>query len=209
MLRFAVFCVSLGVLVLVMEFFLKSHKLESQEKQEKPCFYVQANVLNVRQSPNTQAKILQTLQKGEKVCAYFGVENGFLRIINGYVATQYLSLNVPKDTSKVASSSVRLDSPKQAPKILLTSSQKTLEQNSLHLARLAIHNEDYTKAKTLALKINQENPKNVESWEIFVKALYLEGNKNEAIVILQNFLLQNPNNALLELLEQMRKGERI
>ncbi|MBX7491557.1 SH3 domain-containing protein [Helicobacter turcicus] len=206
MLRIAVFCMGLGALVLIMEFFLKAYKLEAKHLQsksaQKPCFYVQANVLNVRQNPNMQAKILQTLQKGEKVCMYFGVENGFLHIANGYVATQYLSLNTPPKPNVTTPL-------EQTPKILLTSTQKAPKQRSLHLARLAMHNQDYTTAKTLALEINQDNPKNIESWEIFAKALYLEGNKNEAILILQNFLLQNSNHMLLELLEQMRKGERI
>ncbi|TLD82899.1 SH3 domain-containing protein [Helicobacter sp. MIT 11-5569] len=218
MLRFAVFCIGFGALVLIVESFLKpqeeSKNLQNmQTQQEKPCFYVQASALNVRQSPNVQAKIVQTLPKDSKICLYFGVENGFLRVEKGYIATQYLSLSRAPQTEKIRvaknSDYVQKATPKQERKILLTSTQKAPTQDNLRLARLAIHNQDYAKAKTLALKINQENPKNIESWEIFAKALYLEGNQSEAIVILQNFLLQNPNNSLVELLEQMRKGERI
>lgn len=210
MLRFAIFCMSFGALVLILESFFGVKKLESQMMkqsqipQEKPCFYVQANALNVRQTPNIQAQILQTLPKNTKVCEYFGVENGFLRLSSGYVSAEYLSL---KRMEKLKVTNISI--PKKESKILLTSTQKIPQKDNLQLARLAISNQDYTKAKTLALKINQENPKNIESWEIFTKALYLEGNKNEAMLILQKILAQSPNKTLMELLEQMRKGERI
>ncbi|MDY2584823.1 SH3 domain-containing protein [Helicobacter sp.] len=145
MLRIAMFCVGLGVLVLMLE--SKTAK-QAQNLQEKICFYVQANALNVRQAPNTQAQILQTLSKGAKVCEYFGVENGFLRLASGYVSTKYLSLHQRVEKPKLANASVS----KKEAKILLTSTQKTPKEDDLQLARLAIFNQDYTKAKTLALK---------------------------------------------------------
>lgn len=207
MLRVALFCMNFGILVLVMESFVWDTKLESKntpQKQEKPCLYVQASALNVRKNPNTQAQILQALPKGTQVCEYFGIENGFLQLADGYVAIEYLSLQQQKAEQPKAASA-----PLPKTKILLTSTQKTPKQDDLQLARLAMLHKDYAKAKTLALKINQQNPKNLESWEIFTKALYLEGNKSEAMLILQKILAKNPNGELVGLLEQMRKGERI
>ena len=72
-----------------------------------------------------------------------------------------------------------------------------------------MESQDYKRAKTLALRINQENPKDPESWEIFAKSLYLEGNPQEAIALLQNFLSQNYDVNLLQLLEKMRQGHKI
>ena len=212
MLRFAVFCVGIGSLVLSLEPFFK-HQIkldvlqQNQGAKEAPCLYVQASGLNVRKNPSTQAQILQTLPKWTQICEYFGVENGFLRIQKGYIAVEHLSLSNAHILKNVASNSNAQNAPlKQKPKILLTSTQKIPTQNPLQLARLAIEHQDYAKAKTLALKINQDNPKNIESWEIFARALYLEGNKTEAILLLQNFLLQHYDLGLSQLLEQMQQG---
>lgn len=202
--RVALCCVGIGVVMLVVEVFKSP-----QSSQERPCFYVQANMLNVRQSPNLQSQILQTLPKGTQVCTYFGVENGFLQLDFGYVAVEFLSLS-QQESPKLSSREVVVKEEQShkessAQRILLTSTQ---QQTPLQRARLAIENQDYGSAKQLALKINQENPKNLESWEIFIRALYLEGNKNEAVLVLQKVLDKYPDKALLELLENIHK-ERI
>lgn len=216
MLYVALFCLGFGALILVAESLLENNKLESQilkqeqALQEKPCFYVRASGLNVRKNPNMQAKILQTLPNGAQVCKYFEVESGFLRIDEGYVAVEYLSLSRErKRTENLKIEDIYGAKSSKETKILLTSTHKTLKDSNLQLARLAMHDQDYAKAKIFALKINQENPKNIESWEIFTKALYLEGNKSEAMSILKKILMQNPNKELFVLLEQMRKGESI
>ena len=99
------------------------------------------------------------------------------------------------------------------PKMLLTSTEKASKHNVefqsiLRQARMAMEAQNYMQAKNLALQINAKNPKNIESWEIFTKALYLEGNKQEAMLILENFLLKHHNDALFRLLEQMQ-GDKI
>ncbi|TLD85434.1 SH3 domain-containing protein [Helicobacter sp. MIT 05-5294] len=76
-------------------------------------------------------------------------------------------------------------------------------------ARIEMDNKNYAQAKNLALRVNLNNPKNLESWEIFAKSLYLEGNAQEAILILQNFLQQNYDKNLALLLKSMRQGQKI
>ena len=220
--KFAVFSVVLGVAMLILGAKMNENRAIKADRtqnvaQNKPCFYTQANALNVRQAPNTESQILQTLPKDAQICVYGEVVNGFLRTEFGYIAAQYLSLNPAPKPTQQAESKRRADSiaktTKQAkPKILLTSTHKapqnTQLQNTLHQARVAMESQNYLQAKNLALQINAKNPKNIESWEIFTKALYLEGNKQEAILILENFLLKHHNDALFRLLEQMQ-GDKI
>lgn len=86
---------------------------------------------------------------------------------------------------------------------------RTPIQSPIIQARTEMENQNYTRAKNLALRANLANPKNLESWEIFAKSLYLEGNPQEAILILQNFLQQNYDENLANLLRQMQQGHKI
>ncbi len=79
----------------------------------------------------------------------------------------------------------------------------------LYEAQESLANADYKRAKTLALQINQADPKNIKSWEIFIKSVYLEGNKEEAISILERFLVHYYDENLAMLLEKMQKGNKI
>lgn len=220
--KFAVFSVVLGVAMLILGAKMNENRAIKADgtqnvAQSKPCFYTQANALNVRQAPSVESQILQTLPKDAQICVYGEVVNGFLRTEFGYIAAQYLSLNpAPKPTQQVESQrradSIAKTTKLTQSKILLTSTQKapqnTQLQNTLHQARVAMESQNYLQAKNLALQINAKNPKNIESWEIFTKALYLEGNKQEAMLILENFLLKHHNDALFRLLEQMQ-GDKI
>lgn len=214
--RFAIMCVVLGIVMII--FGANMGDTDAMKPSNKPCFYTQATALNVRQSPNKESQILQTLPRGKQICVYGEVENGFLHTELGYIAVQYLSLNpaLKPAMQHNIKSQLHRDSaytkPTQ-PKMLLTSTAKASKHNVefqsiLRQARMAMEAQNYMQAKNLALQINAKNPKNIESWEIFTKALYLEGNKQEAMLILENFLLQHHNDALFRLLEQMQ-GDKI
>ncbi len=222
MLRVAVLSIVCGTLLMIYENFMPS--IQKVQKAQ-PCLYVQARALNVREKPSMNAKITDTLPKNTKICEYSTLENGFLQTSAGYVAAQYLKLNEFKDTEKTEfvvlaktqnipqvqrdSKSYRdFKESKEKSKIQLTSAYKSPDE-TIHQARFAMESQDYKRAKTLALRINQENPKDPESWEIFAKSLYLEGNPQEAIALLQNFLSQNYDVNLLQLLEKMRQGHKI
>lgn len=208
--RFAIMCVVLGIVMII--FGANMEDTNTMKPFNKPCFYTQATALNVRQSPNKESQILQTLPRGKQICVYGEVENGFLHTEFGYIAVQYLSLN-PSMQHNIKSQLHRDSTKPTQPKIMLTSTEKATKHNVefqsiLHQARMAMEAQNYMQAKNLALQINAKNPKNIESWEIFTKALYLEGNKQEAMLILENFLLKHHNDALFRLLEQMQ-GDKI
>lgn len=208
--RFAIMCVVLGIVMII--FGANMEDTNTMKPSNKPCFYTQATALNVRQSPNKESQILQTLPRGKQICVYGEVENGFLHTELGYIAVQYLSLN-PAMQHNIKSQLHRDSTKPTQPKIMLTSTEKAHKHNVefqsiLHQARMAMEAQNYMQAKNLALQINAKNPKNIESWEIFTKALYLEGNKQEAMLILENFLLKHHNDALFRLLEQMQ-GDKI
>lgn len=208
--RFAIMCVVLGIVMII--FGANMEDTNTMKPSNKPCFYTQATALNVRQSPNKESQILQTLPRGKQICVYGEVENGFLHTEFGYIAVQYLSLN-PSMQHNIKSQLHRDSTKPTQPKIMLTSTEKAPKHNVefqsiLHQARMAMEAQNYMQAKNLALQINAKNPKNIESWEIFTKALYLEGNKQEAMLILENFLLKHHNDALFRLLEQMQ-GDKI
>lgn len=72
--RFAVACVVLGIVMII--FGANMGDTDAMKPSNKPCFYTQATALNVRQSPNKESQILQTLPRGKQICVYGEVENG-------------------------------------------------------------------------------------------------------------------------------------
>ena len=60
--RFAVACVVLGIVMII--FGANMGDTDAMKPSNKPCFYTQATALNVRQSPNKESQILQTLPRG-------------------------------------------------------------------------------------------------------------------------------------------------
>lgn len=206
--------------------------------QAKPCFFVQSSTLNVRSAPSLEAKITNKLQQNFQICEYSNAYNGFLQINQGWVATQYLSLvpfrqkqdsipvlaKFPQDSKMHLLAA--LESPNtHRPKFKLISTPKPINSDAtdkqmqdstqnlaleqIVQARAEMDSKNYTRAKNLALQVNSNNPKNLESWEIFVKSLYLEGNAQEAILVLQNFLRQSYDKNLAILLHKMQQGHKI
>ncbi|MBD5165970.1 hypothetical protein [Helicobacter sp.] len=117
--------------------------------------------------------------------------------------------NKPQNKSKFKLTSTTKDS---IPALSYPSEQDFVQtpiQSPIIQARAEMENQNYTRAKNLALRANLANPKNLESWEIFAKSLYLEGNPQEAISILQNFLQQNYDENLANLLKSMQQGHKI
>lgn len=114
--------------------------------------------------------------------------------------------NKPQNKSKFKLTSTTKDS---APTLTPYPSEQNFIQSPIIQARAEMENQNYTRAKNLALRANLANPKNSESWEIFAKSLYLEGNPQEAILILQNFLRQNYDENLANLLKSMQQGHQI
>lgn len=238
-LKTSILCALGGIALILIGNFEKFTTTQTATTQHnQPCFFVQPNRLNVRNAPNLEAKIISQLQQNFKICTYFNTHNGFLQTEKGWIATKYLSLEPfsPKQlgdftlastqiatrTLNLASDSANKESlyakPQNKSKFQLTSVPKNstpdslLESNNLNpiaQARMEMENQNYTRAKNLALRANSENPKNLESWEIFVKSVYLEGKPQEAILILQNFLRQNYDENLTNLLRLMQQGQKI
>lgn len=81
-----------GILI----FFAKDRNSHLESKSiQKPCFYVQASGLNLREKPTIEADIQGRLEYNAKICEYSKMENGFLKISGGWVFAEYLSLNPP------------------------------------------------------------------------------------------------------------------
>ncbi|WP_297813441.1 SH3 domain-containing protein [uncultured Helicobacter sp.] len=248
MLKTAILCALGGItLVWIGDFWAFKTTQSLKTHQNKLCFFVQPNRLNVRNAPNLEAKIVYQLQQNSKICEYSNTHDGFLQTKEGWVATKHLSLEPFKQRQNSASTSPQiasqkiLDSKAHIPtsanksfnskshsnqKFKLTSvtkdsiptlaahretqgSAQTFLPSPIIQARVELENQNYTRAKNLALRANLANPKNLESWEIFVKSVYLEGNPQEAILILQNFLQQNYNENLANLLKLMQQGQKI
>lgn len=237
MLKTSILCALGGITLLLIGNFEKFTTAQTDKIQHNPpCFFVQPNRLNVRNAPNLEAKIINQLQQNFKICTYFNTHNGFLQTEKGWIATKYLSLEPSKQlkdstlaspqiapkTLNLASDSANKESlyakPQSKSKFKLTSVPKDstpaslLESNNpspIAQARMEMENQNYTRAKNLALRANSENPKNLESWEIFVKSVYLEGKPQEAILILENFLRQNYDENLTNLLRLMQQGQKI
>lgn len=238
MLKTSILCALGGITLLLIGNFENFTTAQTAKTQyNPPCFFVQPNRLNVRNAPNLEAKIISQLQQNFKICTYFNTHNGFLQTEKGWIATKYLSLEpfspkqlrdstlasqIAPKTLNLASDSANKESlnakTQNKSKFKLTSVPKDstpaslLEPNNpnpIAQARMEMENQNYTRAKNLALRANSENPKNLESWEIFVKSVYLEGKPQEAILILQNFLRQNHDENLTNLLRLMQQGQKI
>lgn len=239
MLKTSILCALGGITLLLIGNFENFATTQTAKTQHNPpCFFVQPNRLNVRNAPNLEAKIISQLQQNFKICTYFNMHNGFLQTEKGWIATKYLSLEpfspkqlrdsalaspqIAPKTLNLASDSANKEShhakTQNKSKFKLTSVPKDstpaslLEPNNpnpIAQARMEMENQNYTRAKNLALRANSENPKNLESWEIFVKSVYLEGKPQEAILILQNFLQQNYDENLTNLLRLMQQGQKI
>lgn len=215
MLKFALLCMVVGGVLI---FFAKDINPYLESKSiSKPCFYVQASELNLREKPTIEADIQGRLEYNAKICEYSKIENGFLRVSGGWVFAEYLSLNpaVPKKSilppqkeTIVKISQETLPQAKlpqeKSKKIILASHPKDSKEDWLDQAEALLAKENYQAAKTLALKANQENPQNLGSWEVFAKGLYLEGKKTEAIEVLEYVLQTYYDEKLVLLLTQMQ-----
>lgn len=234
MIRFALLCVAVGGILVFFASEgsdMESKRLESSRAESsrleskpapKPCLYVRPSGLNLRESPSVDSKIQGKLAQNTRICEYSKMQNGFLQTPSGWVFAEYLAL-VPKENfSKEIPLSLESQTPyskptpqsppktatnpqKSSPKILITSRQKTPKEDSLKQAREFLAKANYKSAKTLALRANQENPQDLESWEVFATSLYLEGKKAEAIRVLEAFLQSHYNENLWLLLEKMQK----
>ncbi len=181
------------------------------KKPFKPCLYVSAHTLNIRELPNMGADISGKLYRNDAICEYFSTKNDFLETKLGWVSLKYLRLNpvTKKDVIQEESkeeSKIALNAIKNPKKFYFSSIQKP---TMLYEAQESLANADYKRAKSLALQINQADPKNIKSWEIFIKSMYLEGNRQEAIAILKQFLAHSYDKSLAMLLEKMQRGNKI
>lgn len=212
MLKFALTSVAIGVFLLTFgKFFPLKQSNMHTKNTDKPYFFVQTEALNLRNAPSLDAKILKTLPKNTKICDYSMVKNGFLHTKEGFVFAKFLHLNPKKDSNFTEESPLKFSKqiPNHTSKFLLVSKTTTTkETNPISQARIALKEQDYTKAKNLALHINQQDPKNLESWEIFAKSVFLEGRKKEAMQILQNFLRIHYDENLAQLLFLMQQGKK-
>lgn len=230
MIKTALLCALSGIMLILAgsfgDFKATQDSRIAPSKHNKLCFFVQSSTLNVRNAPSLEAKIIHQLPQNSKICEYFETHNGFLHTQEGWIATKYLNLE-PKKPNYTRDSALALQNHSNTilnyqvsnkPKFKLTSTTKnstSIAQNQKSMqspimqARAAMDNQNYTRAKNLALRANLANPKDSESWEIFAKSTYLEGNPEEAILILQNFLQQNNNEDLTNLLKQMQQGQKI
>ncbi|MDE5603891.1 MAG: SH3 domain-containing protein [Helicobacter sp.] len=201
MLKLAFGCLVCGCLMLLGIFFDK--------KPFKPCLYVATQALNIRESPNIDANIYGKLHRNDVICEYFSIKNDFLETKLGWVSLRYLRLNPVTDNKGLIQEESKMafkTETKKPKKFYFSSIQKP---TMLYEAQESLANADYKRAKSLALQINQANPKNIKSWEIFIKSMYLEGNKKEAISILEQFLAHSYDESLTRLLEKMRRGNKI
>lgn len=191
---------------------LESKILHKLQQNSKICEYF-----------DTQNGYLQT-KEGWVAIKYLHLEP--LKQSPAPALSQDKTLQMRDSKPYLASTSVNLEShsnkPQNKSKFKLTStakdsistltpypSEQDFAQSPIIQARAEMENQNYTRAKNLALRANLANPKNLESWEIFAKSLYLEGNPQEAISILQNFLQQNYDESLANLLKQMQQGHKI
>lgn len=219
MLKFALLCMVVGGVLI---FFAKDINPYLESKSiSKPCFYVQASGLNLREKPTIEADIQGRLEYNAKICEYSKMENGFLKISGGWVFAEYLSLNpqlpkkpilTPQKETMAKISQETLPQAKlpqeKSKKIFLASRPKDSKEDWLDQAEALLAKENYQAAKTLALKANQENPQNLGSWEVFAKGLYLEGKKTEAIEVLE-YVLQTYYDEKLALLLEKMQGNKI
>ncbi|MCH5322066.1 MAG: hypothetical protein J1E31_00600 [Helicobacter sp.] len=207
-----------GVILFVSGFFV-----ETQHPLEEECYFVAPHRLNVREKPSLDSKIIGQVRQNTKICTK-EQERGFLKTSMGFVSLEYMSKEeIPEHLSNLAPKIQQNPNPKQnlsnnAPKF---SNLKPPKEEKIHLssypkntndlqkAKDYLAQKDYQKAKNLALLANKENPQDLQSWEIFARSVYLEGNPNEAILILQTILQNKPDETLFNLLETMKKGNPI
>lgn len=178
---------------------------------QESCYFVAVDSLNLRESASVDSKILGKLKRNAKICANT-IKNGFLQTDLGFLSMQYVSKN-PIVFKKASQRVAKIPLPKEE-KIALRDSKIKLishknEEDFLQKAEQLLAQKEYKKAKNLALLLNKENPQDLRSWEIFAKSVYLEGNKKEAINILQTILTKMPNDSLFLVLKAMQKGEKI
>ncbi|MDA3969679.1 SH3 domain-containing protein [Helicobacter ibis] len=163
--------------------------------QTKPCLYISASLLNVREKPSLDSSIISKLPQNHRICNY-EYENEFVKIENGYISAKYVNIN------KTQQSTIKQISKNENKKFTLTSTKDNIRQKADEYFAL----NDYVSAMNLALKANKENPNNKDSWEIFSKSIYMQGNKDEAINVLKFFLAYNYDESLYELLAKMEEG---
>lgn len=167
----------------------------TKHTQAKPCLYISASLLNVREKPSLDSKIISKLPQNHKICNY-EYENEFLKIENGYISANYVNIN------KIQKSKIKQIAKSENKNFILTSKIDNIRQKADEY--FAIN--DYVSAMNLALKANKEDPNNKDSWEIFSKSIYMQGNKDEAIDVLKTFLSYNYDESLYELLAKMEEG---
>lgn len=156
------------------------------------CLYVTATALNVREKPDLESRIKYRLVKNEKICNYKH-DGEFIKMDDGYVFSKYLDkYQVQEDNNPI----------KQTNKPFLLTSVNGFRD----IANGYLASGDYKGAMMLAIEENSKNPTNIDTWEIFARSMYLDGNKEEAINVLRIFLLDNDNEHIRNLLHKMEKN---
>ncbi len=120
-----------------------------------------------------------------------------------------------KKMTKKSSSSISSSSSKE---IVIASEEENLQAlikkyrstPSLELALLIAQNyydkKEFTKAIEWSMKANEFDPKDEESWLLFAKAAYKQGDKQRAIEALRAYAKKTGSIKAKELLEQFYKG---
>ena len=78
---------------------------------------------------------------------------------------------------------------------------------SLKLAQNAYDNKRYDEAIKWALISNEIDKNSVKSWIIFAKANYKKGNKQDALIALENFNSRVSNPEVIATIKQMKNGD--
>lgn len=78
---------------------------------------------------------------------------------------------------------------------------------SLKLAQNAYDNKKYDEAIKWALISNEIDKNSAKSWIIFAKANYKKGNKQDALIALENFNSRISNSEVIATIKQMKNGD--
>ncbi len=187
---------------------------ENMTLKKKECYFVNADILNIRSQPTTESRVLGKLRYGENICP-LEVITDWVKIDSGWVYSRNLlpmdrSANEAPIEQKRAVVIIEHADISDKRKVEILKDRLEVSPNAataIEVSELYYRTEDFKESLKWALNANDLDKENESSWLLFAKSSFKLGQKERAISALREYVQRSGSENAKSLLEKIENNK--
>ncbi len=182
--------------------------------KKKECYFVNADILNIRSQPTTESRVLGKLRYGENICP-LEVITDWVKIDSGWVYSRNLlpmdrSANEAPIEQKRAVVIIEHADISDKRKVEILKDRLEVSPNAataIEVSELYYRAEDFKESLKWALNANDIDKENEASWLLFAKSSFKLRQKEKAINALREYVQRSGSENAKSLLEKIENNK--